>query len=329
MKKLLSVILTISMLASLVAVSAFSTSAQSVDIADISKAIENIELSFSIEDKIASLKARTYKVSEEPQVPYTDIDGYAYGYIGDVDGDDDVTVFDATAVQLYIAQLEPLMATLQLLADIDGDGEITIMDATEIQLYAARLSDSQRIFHMLYSPFEDFDPMLDTFDDITKAVKENGFYDDTEGCYSIAALFEDEIGNQVYSTVDYYELYGDINFHSTTYDAQQDACMIVNVTVNRGSKKFNFHSFYYTEDYVFYEAEGTSELTNFTPDGYEFDTNFDSVYSEFGITSADLEDVMNSMFFVNLYTGDELLCEYIVGSTIDLVYDITKLYEFV
>ena len=328
MKKLLSALLTLAMLISLVAGSAFSTSAKSVDVANISKAIPDVDLSYSIEDKIASLKARTYKVSENPKAHYTDIDGYIYGYVGDVDGDDDVTIFDATAIQMHIAQLELIMPTQQLLADIDDDGEITIMDVTEIQLYAAQLSESQRIFHILYSPFDNFDPMLDTFDDIVNCVLENGFYDDTEDCYSLAVLYEEETGNQVYATVDYYEHYGELNFHSTTYIAELNECMLVNVTINKGSKKFHFDSCYYGEDYIIYEAEGTSELKNLTPESYEFDTKFDSFYSEYGVTSADIEDAMNQMFIINLYTGDELLVDYIVGSTIDLVYDVTKLYEF-
>lgn len=329
MKKLLSVILTLTILSSLVAVSAFSTSAQSVDICEISKAIPDIELSASIEDKIASLKARTYKVSEEPQTPFTEIDGYVYGYIGDVDGDNDVTIFDATAIQMHIAQLETLMATLQLLADIDSDNDISIMDVTEIQFYAAQLSESERIHHVLYSPFENFDPMIDTFDDIVDCVLENGFYDDTEDCYSIGVLYEEENGNQVYATVDYYEQYGEINLHSTTYIAEVNECVLVNVTLDKGSKKFHFDTCYYGEGYVVYEAEGTSELKSLTPDGYEFNTKFDSFYSDYGVTSADIKDVTESIFILNLYAGDDIVCNYIVGSTLDLVYDLTKLYDFV
>ena len=84
------------MLMSLVAGSAFSTGAKSIDIAQINKAIPDAMLSYSIEDKIASLKVRTYEASEEPQAKYTDINGYIYGYVGDVDGDNDVTIFDAS-----------------------------------------------------------------------------------------------------------------------------------------------------------------------------------------------------------------------------------------
>lgn len=59
--------------------------------------------------------------------------------LGDVDGDGDVSIIDATAVQLYIAQLEKLSKEQAYYADTDGDGALSIMDATEIQLFIAGL----------------------------------------------------------------------------------------------------------------------------------------------------------------------------------------------
>lgn len=63
------------------------------------------------------------------------------GFIGDVDMDSDVTILDATAVQLYIAQLETLSQTQALLADTDNDKEISIIDVTLIQLFVAHIID--------------------------------------------------------------------------------------------------------------------------------------------------------------------------------------------
>lgn len=59
--------------------------------------------------------------------------------LGDVDGDGEVTIMDATAIQLHIAQLEMIPEYTQACADADGDGTVTIMDATQIQLFIAQL----------------------------------------------------------------------------------------------------------------------------------------------------------------------------------------------
>lgn len=59
--------------------------------------------------------------------------------LGDVNGDGDITIMDATAIQLHIAQLEMLPEDKLACADTDGDGKIAIMDATQIQLFIAQL----------------------------------------------------------------------------------------------------------------------------------------------------------------------------------------------
>ncbi|MBQ7965426.1 MAG: dockerin type I repeat-containing protein, partial [Ruminococcus sp.] len=61
------------------------------------------------------------------------------GKLGDVDGDGDISIMDATAVQLHIASLDILTADELSRADTDGDGDVSIMDATAIQLFVARL----------------------------------------------------------------------------------------------------------------------------------------------------------------------------------------------
>lgn len=61
------------------------------------------------------------------------------GRLGDVDGDGDITILDATSVQLHIASLKFLTADELSRADTDGDGEISIMDATAIQLFVAKI----------------------------------------------------------------------------------------------------------------------------------------------------------------------------------------------
>lgn len=64
---------------------------------------------------------------------------YSKGMLGDVDGDGDITIMDATAVQLHIASLVILNDDELSRADTDKDGRISIKDVTAVQLYVAKL----------------------------------------------------------------------------------------------------------------------------------------------------------------------------------------------
>lgn len=59
--------------------------------------------------------------------------------MGDTDSDGEVSIMDATAIQLHIAKISSLSTHQINNADTDGDGEVSIMDATEIQLFVAKL----------------------------------------------------------------------------------------------------------------------------------------------------------------------------------------------
>ena len=59
--------------------------------------------------------------------------------IGDVDGDGEVSIMDATAIQLHIAEVVLIEEDKLSAADADRDGDIYIMDATQIQLFVAQL----------------------------------------------------------------------------------------------------------------------------------------------------------------------------------------------
>lgn len=59
--------------------------------------------------------------------------------IGDVDGDGNVNVTDATIVQLFAARSESLDGEKYYIADVNNDGSVNITDATNIQLYAANV----------------------------------------------------------------------------------------------------------------------------------------------------------------------------------------------
>lgn len=60
---------------------------------------------------------------------------------GDVNGDGDITVVDATLVQKHVVQLETLSSDKQILADVNGDNTISVVDATLIQKYVVQLKD--------------------------------------------------------------------------------------------------------------------------------------------------------------------------------------------
>lgn len=60
---------------------------------------------------------------------------------GEVNGDGDITIVDATLVQKHVVQLETLSADKQILADVNGDNTISVVDATLIQNYIVQLKD--------------------------------------------------------------------------------------------------------------------------------------------------------------------------------------------
>ncbi len=64
--------------------------------------------------------------------------------LGDVDGDGKVTIYDASAIQRYLAGMEPDPFN-EAAADADGDGKVTIYDASAIQRYLAGMDAPEGI----------------------------------------------------------------------------------------------------------------------------------------------------------------------------------------
>ena len=62
--------------------------------------------------------------------------------LGDIDGDGDVSIMDATAIQLHVASIILIEEDVIPAADADRDGAISIMDATQIQLFVAQIIES-------------------------------------------------------------------------------------------------------------------------------------------------------------------------------------------
>ncbi len=62
--------------------------------------------------------------------------------LGDVDLDGEITIMDATLVQMYLAEKTELSQEQIALADTNKDSTISIMDATQIQMFVAQLIPS-------------------------------------------------------------------------------------------------------------------------------------------------------------------------------------------
>lgn len=63
------------------------------------------------------------------------------GTLGDVDGDGEVMILDATHIQRYLAGIIDFDHVQETVADYDRDGEITILDCTRIQRMLAGIND--------------------------------------------------------------------------------------------------------------------------------------------------------------------------------------------
>ena len=64
--------------------------------------------------------------------------GKANKLLGDTDGDNSVTILDATVIQRHLAEI-PTAVYIEAAADADHDGQVTILDATAIQRWLAGL----------------------------------------------------------------------------------------------------------------------------------------------------------------------------------------------
>ena len=61
--------------------------------------------------------------------------------IGDIDGDGEITIQDATLIQRRGVEMEVFTALQEKLADVDGDGRVSILDVTCVQRYIAELGE--------------------------------------------------------------------------------------------------------------------------------------------------------------------------------------------
>lgn len=74
----------------------------------------------------------TYYISSSPNIiiPYS---------LGDVNGDGEITIDDATNIQVHLARIKELSTEGLSAADFNGDGKVNILDTTYIRLYLAKI----------------------------------------------------------------------------------------------------------------------------------------------------------------------------------------------
>lgn len=72
--------------------------------------------------------------------------------LGDVDGDGEISITDATVIQRYTVGIKTPVAVTSSVADIDGDHAVTVMDASYLQRTLVNLSDSYPITKPVYEP---------------------------------------------------------------------------------------------------------------------------------------------------------------------------------
>lgn len=67
------------------------------------------------------------------------------GIYGDVNGDNTVSIKDASAIQKHLAMIDTIPAEREVFADVTGDNKISIKDASAIQKYLAALEHNSKI----------------------------------------------------------------------------------------------------------------------------------------------------------------------------------------
>lgn len=88
--------------------------------------------------------ALSYALNNGISFDLTDMDPITVTYmIGDADGDEDVTIVDATLIQRKLVNI-PVFSFNEKAADVDGDG-LNITDATRIQRFLVGFYDPYNI----------------------------------------------------------------------------------------------------------------------------------------------------------------------------------------
>ncbi|MBQ8794902.1 MAG: dockerin type I repeat-containing protein [Clostridia bacterium] len=147
MKKTLSIVLVLATLLSVLALNAFSVSAETENDVHLATADE------ATKDQ-ASIDEVKLVITDEPDVDISTIEGTVIGIIGDTNKDGRVNIKDSTNIQKYLAKLVYMGESGKLLGNVDGNEKLNVRDATTIQKFIAGLNVDTKILHILYQTGE-------------------------------------------------------------------------------------------------------------------------------------------------------------------------------
>lgn len=127
MKKIISVLLLISLLLTSGTISAFATN---------------------------EVPNEGYWIAETSDIKPEELPGTVVGILGDSDRDGKVNVKDATAIQKHLADIATFDEADLIFSDADMSGDINIKDATAIQKFVASIDIDLFVGHALYKPYD-------------------------------------------------------------------------------------------------------------------------------------------------------------------------------
>ena len=151
----------------------------------------------------------TYYVSNKP---YENVaNATIIGYLGDVDGSGEVSILDATQIQLSLASIIAMNSNAKLLADVDRGGDVSILDATDIQCFIAKIATTAKVAHTLYTKTST--PSSNIFEQVKSYTIANGYYYKDSNWYNVYDSSTDIDTGLVYM-VDQNEIAISINYYS-------------------------------------------------------------------------------------------------------------------
>ena len=137
---------------------------------------------------------------------------YFANLIGDVDDDNDITIMDATEIQLIIAKLKEQYVGI-CVSDFDRDGELTVLDATAIQLRLAGLDKPAVNEEMVYSEFNNMYGVDTGIEEVPFDTLYNSYYDVNGkiNCerYAVIIKSKEQLDSVLYSYVDLEDVIND------------------------------------------------------------------------------------------------------------------------
>ena len=250
--------------------------------------------------------------SNNPQEDINEEQSVFYGYLGDVDGDLEVSVMDATFIQMVLVGLAEFDTYGEYLADTDNDSSVSVMDSLEILRNICGLSYYYPIGYALYEKnyYQDNSDMFD----VTANVIKSKAYDSIPGVYTLYYTVNANGARYVY-TITYNSHLEAIIIDGMLYSGD-NLTLNTRVTVYRGSTLVYYDSICEEYEEFVFEAKGTALAKQDYPE-LEFDLTCSEYMS--GVSSyEDYCDVIErGIYLAYTVAANELN----TGSVYPLIYD--------